>query len=105
MLKFNIRRSPLSDHSYSAEKTFEASLSVGHVSADDPTKWLDLRFATGTDGKTSLFEGAIMPRHFANVVEMMMEIDPEATIHAMGKALQTARVQGRSNETASDEAA
>ena len=106
MLKLNIRRSPLSDHSYDAEKTFEASLFVEHMGASDPDpKWLQLRFATGTEERTSIFEAAIKPRDFASVVEMMMEADPAATIHAIGKALQTAQIQRRSNETSVDEAA
>jgi hypothetical protein len=103
MLKFNIRRSPLSDHSYFAEKTFEASLFVGHMKEDSP-RWLELRFAAGTDERTSIFEGAIGARDFSSVATMMMEADPEAAIRAFGKAMEFARVQRR-DEIASDEAA
>jgi hypothetical protein len=64
----------------------------------------DREIGTG-EQNTSVFEAAIMPAHFAKIVEMMMEADPEATIHAIGKALQAAQIQRRRDETSSDEAA
>jgi hypothetical protein len=47
MLKLTVRRQPLSEHSYFAEKSFEATLRVEHV---NDHRWLDLSFATNTDG-------------------------------------------------------
>jgi hypothetical protein len=38
-------------------------------------------------------------------MEMMMEVDPEATIHAIGKVLQTAKIEKRSNVIDSEAAA
>ncbi len=103
MLKFNIRRSPFSDHSYFAEKDIQASLFVENWNEDQ--KWLQLRFSTGTNARTSIFEGALYPHNFAVLPEMMMEADPEAAIRAFGKAMTAVKIQRRDDPVASDEAA
>jgi hypothetical protein len=93
MLKLTVRRQPLSEHSYFAEKTFEATLRVEHV---NDHRWIDLSFATNTDGqKISLFDLAISPKHFADVARMMAEAEPAAAIQAFGAAMQSADVERR----------
>jgi hypothetical protein len=87
MLKLSVRRQPLSDHSYFAERSFEATLSVRRLGdpPDDQT-WLELGFVTNPNGKkVSLFQCGINPWHFAKVARMMVEADPTAAIHAFGE--------------------
>src|SRR5438128_2609606 len=103
MLKFNIHRRPRSDHN--SQTDFQVSLFVGHLDMADPQKWLQIRFATGGERNTSIFEGAIYPRDFASVAAMMVNADPEAAIRAFGKAMETAKIQRRDDQSASDEAA
>ena len=96
MLKLSVRRAPLSDHSYSAEQSFDATLSVGHMGVDDDRRWLELRFATNPEGRNvSLFGLAIYPSDFAELARMMVEADPAAAIHAFGAAMQTAEIERR----------
>jgi hypothetical protein len=103
MLKLRVRRQPLSDHSYKAEASFDASLSVEHAGfCDNDQRWLELRFATNA---VSLFDSAIYPNDFAELARMMVEVDPEAAIHAFGAALQTAEVERRRPAESDEEAA
>jgi hypothetical protein len=97
MLKLSINQSPVSDHSYFAEKTLSGSLFVDGIS--DDLRYLALRFATNPDGRrSSLFSTAILPKHFEEVARMMLEADPQAAIRAFGTVLQTAEVQRRERE-------
>jgi len=105
MLKLDVRRGPLSDHSYFAEREIPATLSVVKGS-DDDERWLRLRFVTNPDGKArSEFRSAIYPMHFVDVAQMMMEANPEAAIRAFGRAMENAQVQRRTDQSGSDEAA
>jgi hypothetical protein len=104
MLKLSVRREPLSDHSYFAEKSYEASLTV--VRMDDDNGCLGLRFATNPNGrKVNLFGMSIPARHFAELARMMVEADPAAAIHAFGAAMQTADVERRRPAASNEEAA
>jgi hypothetical protein len=49
MLKLSVKRQPMSEHSYFAEKSFEATLRVGHLGENN--RWLYLSFATNADGQ------------------------------------------------------
>jgi hypothetical protein len=104
MLKLHIRRQPLSDHSYFAEKSYEATLFVGHLGiCDEDQRWIELRFATNADGqRVSVFDLAIYPRNFAELAKLMIEADPVIAIRAFGAAMQIAEVERRRG-TASDE--
>lgn len=94
-MKLSVRRQPLSDHSYFAEKTYEATVFVDRL-MDDSQRWLSLNFATNPDGeRVSVFDIAISPMHFVELARMMVEADPGAAINAFGAALQTAEVERR----------
>jgi hypothetical protein len=104
MLKLNMRRGPLRDHSWPAEKSAEATLLVDGWGP--PRRWLSLTFVTSPDGVAdSRFHGTIQPRHFTDVAQMMVEADLEAAIRAFGKAMENVRIQKRNDERSSDEAA
>jgi hypothetical protein len=107
MLKLHVRRQPLRDHSYFAEKSFEATLFVGSLGVgDEDQRWIELRFATNADGqRVSIFDLAIYPRDFAELAKLMVEADPAAAIHAFGVAMQTAEVQRRQGAACDEEAA
>jgi hypothetical protein len=89
MLRLPVIRQPQSDHTYRAEKSFEASLSVEHA-VPNGVRWLELRF--GTNGGSN-FNLAIAAKDFVELARMMVETDPAAAIHAFGAAMQTAEVE------------
>jgi len=104
MLKLSINQSPLSDHSYFAEKTLAGSLHV--VSMPNDFRFLELRFATNPDGRRStLFSTGISAKHFEEVARMMIEADPEAAIRAFGTAMQAAQIQRREPNSSESAAA
>jgi hypothetical protein len=97
MLNLSVTRQPLSERSYFAKKTYEATLSVEHVGvSNDEQRWLDLTFAIKPDGKHgSVFGLAISPSDFAELARMMVEVDPATAIHAFGAAMQSADIERR----------
>jgi len=86
------------------DTTYPATLSVEESPAGQ--RWLDLRFGTDPAKKTgNFFNTAINPRDFAVVAQLMIEADPECAIRAFGKAMEGAKIQKRSDQSGSDEAA
>ena len=107
MLHLPVTRMPFCDQSYFA-KTFEATLSVEQIGRPDDHQhhhgWLALGFSANPNGhKVSLFRIPIFPRHFAQIVRMMVEADRTAAIQAFGAALQAAEVEGQSLEEGTKE--
>jgi hypothetical protein len=109
MLHLPVTRMPFCDHRYFA-KTFEATLSVEQAGtpADHQHhhRWLELGFSTNPNGqKVSLFRIPIFPRHFAQIVRMMVEAHPTAAVQAFGAALRAAEAESQTPEAAAEETA
>src|SRR5438552_17426935 len=72
-MKLSVRRQPLKDHAFSAEKSFDATLDVDHL--DDDQRWLSLSFVTNPDGQNvSRFGLAIYPSDVGEVARMMVGV-------------------------------
>lgn len=103
MLKLSIKQSPLSDHSYFAERELVGALQSVQTGT---FRFLELRFATNPNGqRSSLFSSGIGPADFEELARMMMQADPQAAVRAFGAALQTAEVQRREERVDGSEAA
>lgn len=93
-LKLSVKREPVREHSFSAVRIFEATLSTDHNGPPYDNQWLRLSFVMELTGlKASRFDTAIYPRHFAQVAQMMVDADPVAAIRAFGAAMQTAGIE------------
>ncbi|MDH2342380.1 hypothetical protein QCM77_35260 [Bradyrhizobium sp. SSUT18] len=92
MLKLSFMRQPISDHAYSARKSFDATLSMDHNGRpNDEQRWLRFGFCDEPNGH--LYASAIYPRDFERIARLMIETDPVAAIHAFGAALQGAPIE------------
>ncbi len=93
-MQLTFRRSPVEEHSYFAEKSYDGHIRIWRLSHEKSCGYLEIGFTTNPDGqRRSAFSAGISPEQFEELAQLMVEADPQAAIRAFGAAMRDVEIQ------------